>query len=84
MDGGRAPRCGLAFRTDLETATIPMKSGRLRCLPSMFRQFCLDYGFDRGIFRAGVREGHRGNDACCGLKLVAVLAGKEHEKGAER
>ena len=43
----------------------------------MPRHFGLDYGFDGCIFDAGVREGRRGNDACCGLKLVAVLAGKE-------
>ena len=50
----------------------------------MPRHFGLDYGFDGCIFDVGVREGRRGNDACCGLKLVVVLAGKEHEKGAER
>ncbi len=50
----------------------------------MPRHFCLDYGFDGCIFDTGVREGRRGNDAYCGLKLVAVLAGTEHEKGAER
>ena len=63
-----------------EIGTTPLPS--LDAL--MPRHFCLDSGLDRCIFDASVREGRRGNDAWCGLKLVAVLAAKEHRKGADR